>query len=133
MTTSPADRTHLPAVDHFIGGKRTVASRAGATHAVINPATTEPLAQVDLESIRAADDAIAAAREAFPAWSSMPVGDRCQFLFRYKQVLEQRFDELASIIVKEHGKTMAEARGDVRRGIDCVEHACAAPVLLMGR
>lgn len=120
-------------VDHFIGGRPAAPASSGATHTVINPATTEPLAEVDLESIRAADDAVAAAREAFPGWSAMPVGDRCQFLFRYKQVLERSFDELASIIVKEHGKTMAEARGDVRRGIDCVEHACAAPVLLMGR
>lgn len=120
-------------VENFIDGRRQSPGFAGATHAVINPATAETIAQVDLESIRAAEDAIAAAREAFPAWSAMPVGDRCQFLFRYKQVLESHFEELAGMIVKEHGKTMAEARGDVRRGIDCVEHACAAPVLMMGK
>ncbi|MFO0827099.1 MAG: CoA-acylating methylmalonate-semialdehyde dehydrogenase [Phycisphaerales bacterium] len=126
-----------PRVEHFIDGKRTPADASGgrpsSTHAVVNPATNEVLAHVDLDAIRAADDAVAAARRAFPDWAAMPVGDRCQYLFRYKQTLEAHFEELASMIVREHGKTMAEARGDVRRGIDCIEHACAAPVLMMGR
>ncbi len=120
-------------VDHFIAGRRAAPDCAGATHTVTDPATSQPIAQVDMESRRAAEDAVAAAREAFGAWSAMPVGDRCQFLFRYKQVLETHFEELAGMIVREHGKTMAEARGDVRRGIDCVEFACAAPTLLMGK
>jgi malonate-semialdehyde dehydrogenase (acetylating)/methylmalonate-semialdehyde dehydrogenase len=124
-------------VDQFIAGKRTsetaLGGREGATHAVINPATGQTLAHTDLESRRAAEAAVDAARAAFPAWAATPVGDRCQFLFRYKHVLEQHFEELAAMIVKEHGKTMAEARGDVRRGIDCVEFACAAPTLMMGR
>jgi len=70
---------------------------------------------------------------AFQGWSGTPVGERCQVLFRYKELLEQHFDELAHMIVVEHGKTMPEARGDVRRGIDCVEYACGAPSLMMGR
>src|SRR5204863_4579540 len=85
------------------------------------------------DSIRSAEAAVQAALEAFPKWSATPVGERCQVLFRYKQILETHFEELAGMIVAEHGKTMAEARGDVRRGIDCVEFACAAPVLMMGR
>lgn len=120
-------------VGHFIDGKRSVSACAGVTHAVVNPATNETLGQVDLESKRAAEEAVASARQAFPAWSAMPVGDRCQFLFKYKAILEKHFEELAGMIVREHGKTMAEARGDVRRGIDCVEFACGAPVLMMGR
>ncbi|CAG1007325.1 malonate-semialdehyde dehydrogenase (acetylating) / methylmalonate-semialdehyde dehydrogenase [Phycisphaerales bacterium] len=120
-------------VDHFIAGQRAAPAFGGGTHAVVNPATDETLAEVDLVAVRAAEDAVAAAREAFPAWAAMPVGDRCQFLFRYKQVLETHFEELAGMIVKEHGKTLAEARGDVRRGIDCVEFACAAPTLMMGK
>ena len=122
-----------PFVDHFIAGSRAAPARSGATHAVVNPATEQTLAQVDLESTRAAESAVAAAREAFAPWSAMPGGDRCQFLFKYKQVLETHFEDLAGMIVAEHGKTMAEARGDVRRGIDCVEFACAAPTLMMGK
>ncbi len=126
-----------PRVDHFIAGKRTTESaqggQPGATHAVINPATGETIAHAELESRRSAEAAVEAARQAFPAWSATPVGDRCQVLFRYKHLLEVHFDELANMIVREHGKTKAEANGDVRRGIDCVEFACGAPSLLMGR
>jgi len=129
-------------VDQFIDGKRTsdamlagrtAAAAPGKTHLVKNPATGDVLAEVDMESVRSATAAVQAAAEAFPAWSAMPVGDRCQFLFRYKQALETHFEELAQMIVREHGKTLAEAKGDVRRGIDCVEYACAAPTLMMGK
>lgn len=124
-------------VDQFIGGQRTSeqaqGGKGGATHNVMNPATGEVIAVADLESRRSAEAAVEAARQAFPAWSATPVGDRCQILFRYKHLLEQHFDELAGMIVREHGKTMAEARGDVRRGIDCVEFACTAPTLMMGK
>ena len=123
-----------PKVDQFIAGKRTATqSEAGASHSVINPATGETIARVDLNAKRSAEAAVQAAYEAFPAWSATPVGDRCQVMFKYKALLEKHFEELASLIVKEHGKTMAEAKGDVRRGIDCVEFACAAPTLMMGK
>ncbi len=124
-------------VDQFIAGTRTSeqarGGKPGRQHAVINPATGETIAQAELDSLRSAEAAVAAAAQAFPAWSNTPVGDRCQVLFRYKQILEEHFEELAGMIVREHGKTMAEARGDVRRGIDCVEFACAAPTLMMGK
>jgi malonate-semialdehyde dehydrogenase (acetylating)/methylmalonate-semialdehyde dehydrogenase len=121
-------------VPNFIAGQRTQPQpHASKTHNVINPATGETIAHAELDNIRAAGAAVAAAHEAFPAWANTPVGDRCQFLFKYKNVLESHFEELANLIVKEHGKTKAEANGDVRRGIDCVEFACSAPTLLMGR
>src|SRR4051812_13288320 len=119
-------------VPHVIAG-RTVAPEVSNTRNVVNPATGETLAQVEMESIRAAEEAVAAAVGAFAAWSQTPVGDRCQFFFRYKQTLESHFDELANLIAKEHGKTLAEAKGDVRRGIDCIEFACSTPTLMMGR
>ncbi len=121
-------------VPNFIAGSRTLPSpQSSKPHAVINPATGETIAHAELDNIRAADAAVAAAVDAFPAWAATPVGDRCQFLFRYKNKLEEHFEELANLIVREHGKTKAEANGDVRRGIDCVEFACSAPVLMMGR
>jgi malonate-semialdehyde dehydrogenase (acetylating)/methylmalonate-semialdehyde dehydrogenase len=124
----------MSSVDHFIGGKRRAPAGAkGETRPIVNPATGETLAQVEMDSIRAAEEAVEAAAQAFPAWAAKPVGERVQVLFKYKQVLEEHFEELAKMIVREHGKTMAEARGDVRRGIDCVEYACCAPVLMMGR
>jgi len=99
----------------------------------VNPATGEALSAAPLDAVRAAERAVQAASEAFPAWSATPVGDRVQHLFRYKMILEKHADELADIIVEEHGKTRGEAMGSVRRGIDCIEHACGAPILMMGR
>jgi len=117
---------------HFISNKQ--------VHAItrnqrinINPGTGKPVSSVPLDDIDSAEKAVQAAATAFPSWSSTPVGDRIQPLFKYKAILESHVDELAEIIVKEHGKTTAEAIGSVRRGIDCIEHACAAPLLMMGR
>jgi malonate-semialdehyde dehydrogenase (acetylating)/methylmalonate-semialdehyde dehydrogenase len=121
-----------PTVPNIIAN-RSVAPDAAQPRPVVNPATGETLAHVEMESIRAAEQAVQAAAEAFPKWSATPVGDRCQFFFKYKQVLEAHFEELANSIVREHGKTKAEANGDVRRGIDCIEFACSAPTLMMGR
>ena len=119
-------------IDYFIDGKR-VPSKGETLCDTTNPATGEVIATISMDETSAADAAILAAKEAYSEWSETPVGERCQVLFRFKELLEQHFDELTKLIVTEHGKTMAEARGDVRRGIDCVEYACGAPSLMMGR
>jgi len=119
-------------VDQFIGGRR-IADSDGSTQPVLDPATGRTLGDVAMESVGSADRAVAAAKEAYPGWSAIPVGDRAQFMFGYKQVLEDHFEELAGLIVSEHGKTLGEARGSVRRGIDCIEFACAAPTMMMGK
>lgn len=132
MSTTPGSRAAPARVDHFICGARRQ-GEGEASHTVINPATGEAIGVVEMESVASAELAVAEAAKAFRTWSNTPVGDRCQALFRYKHLLENHFEELAAMIVDEHGKTMGEARGDVRRGIDCVEFACAAPTLMMGR
>lgn len=102
------------------------------TERVLNPAYGTVLAHVPLcaeEEIRAA---VEAGTGAFPAWRDMPVTQRVQVLFRFKQLLEQNFDELARTVVQENGKTMDDARGEVRRGIEVVEFACGMPTLTMG-
>ncbi len=119
-------------VGHLVGGEKHQSS--GVSRRVnVNPATGEPVSSVPLDDVDAAERAVRAAAEAFSAWSTTPVGDRIQHLFRYKAILEAHVDELAEIIVREHGKTTGEAIGSVRRGIDCIEHACGAPILMMGR
>jgi len=118
-------------IEHFIDGKRMEPSGNTLCNDV-NPATGEVLAEVSLDAGEV-DVAVASASRAFRGWSETPIGERCQVLFRFKTLLEQQFDELTQLIVNEHGKTTAEARGDVRRGIDCVEYACGAPSLMMGR
>jgi len=117
---------------HIVDGARL--TDAGSTQRTnFNPATGQEIARTPLDATGAADRAVASAKKAFPAWAATPVGDRVQHLYRYKQLLEEHASEIADIVVKEHGKTLGEAMGSVRRGIDCIEHACAAPVLMMGR
>src|SRR5439155_5184788 len=78
------------------------------------------------------DAAVQASRLAFPAWRETPVNTRAQVLYKFKARLEQHFEEMARIVTTEHGKTLDEARGSVRRGIECVEVACGAPSLMQG-
>lgn len=126
MSARPPNLPHFIANQHVDGSKATQRIN-------INPGTGDPVSSVPLDDTDAAEKAIQAAAAAFPGWSNTPVGDRIQPLFKYKSILESHVDELAKIIVQEHGKTMPEAIGSVRRGIDCIEHACAAPLLMMGR
>ncbi|MCB9847617.1 MAG: CoA-acylating methylmalonate-semialdehyde dehydrogenase [Phycisphaeraceae bacterium] len=117
---------------NLVAGER-LTGGAGSVRHNINPATGQPISEAPLSNTDAAERAVQAARAAYPEWAATPVGDRVQPLFRYKQILEANVDELAKIIVAEHGKTTAEAIGSVRRGIDCIEFAAGAPALTMGR
>lgn len=103
-----------------------------ASTAVMNPATGEELARVPLCGTEEIDTAVRAAAAAFPAWRDTPVVDRVQHLFRYKQLLEDHFDKVSRQIVEENGKTLEEARGEMRRGIEVVDFACGMPTLMMG-
>jgi malonate-semialdehyde dehydrogenase (acetylating)/methylmalonate-semialdehyde dehydrogenase len=78
------------------------------------------------------DAAVRNAQEAFADWSETPHIERARVLFRYKMLLEDHFEELARTVSMEHGKTIVEARGDVRRGVEVVEYACGIPELLKG-
>jgi malonate-semialdehyde dehydrogenase (acetylating)/methylmalonate-semialdehyde dehydrogenase len=117
---------------HFLGGKLVSGGTAEGASEVLNPATGERVGYVPKSGAEIADQAVAAARGAFESWSNTPVGDRVQCLFRYKQILETNISDIADIVVAEHGKTKAEAIGSLRRGIDCIEFATAAPLLTMG-
>lgn len=99
---------------------------------VPNPATGETLAILRYSSSEEIDRAVRAAATAFPIWADTPVPERTQVMFRFKALLEDHLAEVALLVVRENGKTLDEARGEVRRGIEVVEHACAAPTLLMG-
>src|SRR5919202_3222122 len=99
---------------------------------VYNPATEEVLDEVPLSGPTEVAQAVAAAAEAYPEWSHTPVMERTRLMFRYKALLEEHFEELAAIVTRHHGKTLAEARGEVRRGIEVVDFSCGAPTLLQG-
>ena len=100
---------------------------------VYNPATGDVIEHVPLSGASEVEAAVRAATSAFPGWSRTPVMERVRLMFRFKQLLEDHFEELAAIITWHHGKTLDEARGEVRRGIEVVDFACGAPTLLQGR
>ena len=100
---------------------------------VYNPATGDVIEHVPLSGAAEVEAAVRAAASAFPDWSRTPVMERVRLMFRFKQLLEDHFEELAAIVTRHHGKTLDEARGEVRRGIEVVDFACGAPTLLQGR
>ncbi|MFB6105332.1 MAG: CoA-acylating methylmalonate-semialdehyde dehydrogenase [Halobacteriaceae archaeon] len=97
---------------------------------VVNPATGEDLAAVPVSTGADLDEAVTAARAAYESWREHPVEDRIQPLFAFKQLLEDHQDDIARVLVQEHGKTLAEARGELRRGIENVEVACGIPSMM---
>jgi malonate-semialdehyde dehydrogenase (acetylating)/methylmalonate-semialdehyde dehydrogenase len=121
-----------PVLPNFIGG-RWAPSEASESLDVHNPALGTVIARTPLSTAAEVDAAVAAAREAFPAWSETPPAARARTTFRFRGLLEDRFEELSRLVTTEHGKTLEESRGSVRRGIDCVEAACGAPAMLMGQ
>ncbi len=98
-----------------------------------NPATGETLGKVPMSGARAVAEAVAAAQTAFLKWRTVPPVVRARHLFKLKYLMEEHFDEIATTVTREHGKTLDEARGSVRRGIENVEHACGIPALMMGK
>ena len=99
---------------------------------VSNPATAEVIARTPISSKADVDAAVQSAAEAFPAWRRTPAGERIQYLFKLKVLLEDHIDELARTITLENGKTFAEARAELRRGIENVEVACGIPMMMQG-
>ncbi len=116
---------------NLIGGQWEAVS--GPALPVYNPATGEVLEEVPLSGPEAVDRAVRAAERAFPVWSRTPLLERVRLMFRFKALLEEHFEELARLVTLHHGKTLEEARGEVRRGIEVVDFALSAPTLLQGR
>ena len=117
---------------HFINGK-IVSSHSSRTQNLYNPATGQVTGQVALGNAADVHAAVTAASQAFPAWSATPPNQRTGILFKYNHILQQHLNELAELITGEHGKTLADARGSLERGMAVLEYACGAPNLLLGR
>jgi len=125
------DLSDHPPVPNFIDGSW-VASSAEEFLPITNPATGERLGTTPLSPASDVAAAVEAARRAFPSWRSTPAVDRARVLFRLKALLDEHHEELARSLTKEHGKILPETMGEVRRGIENVEHACGIPTLMMG-
>ncbi|MEN3367179.1 MAG: malonate-semialdehyde dehydrogenase (acetylating) / methylmalonate-semialdehyde dehydrogenase [Burkholderiales bacterium] len=118
-----------PTIQHYING-RLVASASGRHQDVFNPATGEPGGQVALASVEEVNAAVAAAAKAAPAWAETAPLKRARILSKFKELIEKNHDDLAAAITREHGKVFSDAKGEVTRGLEVVEFACAAPQLL---
>lgn len=117
-------------VGHLINGK--IVTEGTRSQDIFNPATGEVINQVDMASGATVEQAIATAQNAFPEWRNTPPAKRAKVMFRFKELLEQNADAIAAMIGQEHGKILADAKGELLRGIENVEYACGAPEFLKG-
>ena len=116
---------------NFIGGK-TVISSSNETMPVYDPATGKAVREVTVSTAQEVSEAIQVARDAFDSWSRTTPLRRARVLFNFKMLLEQHVEELAGIIVSEHGKVWSDALGELTRGMEVVEFACGIPHLIKG-
>ncbi|MFZ0592281.1 MAG: CoA-acylating methylmalonate-semialdehyde dehydrogenase [Bryobacteraceae bacterium] len=123
--------TELKTVTHWIGGKA-AASDSGRSGMVWNPATGEQRAKVDFASKEDVDRAVAAAKAAFPGWRAAPLSRRAEAMFRLHHLVDIHRAAIAELLTLEHGKTLADAMGEVARGLENIEFACGVPNLLKG-
>jgi malonate-semialdehyde dehydrogenase (acetylating) / methylmalonate-semialdehyde dehydrogenase len=118
-------------VQNYVAGRWT-ASRGRETLPITNPASGEVIGRTPLSTGDDVDAAVRAASAAFPMWRATPSVERARVLFRLKALLDDHKEELARSVTREHGKILAETRGEVQRGIENVEHACGIPMLMLG-
>jgi malonate-semialdehyde dehydrogenase (acetylating) / methylmalonate-semialdehyde dehydrogenase len=126
-----AVQENVMTVPVYYGGKWITPSTSEYVD-VHNPSTGEVIARTPLCGPDVVDAAVQAAQAAYRDWSVTPVSNRVAILFRYKALLEEHFNELSQMVTRENGKTLSEAQGDVRRGIEVVEFACGIGQLLKG-
>ena len=118
-------------IGHFIGGK-VVQGTSGRFGDVFNPNTGEVQARVALAAKAEVDKAIANAQAAFPAWAATNPQRRARVMFKFLELIQIEFDDLARLLSSEHGKTFADSKGDIQRGLEVVEFACGIPHLMKG-
>jgi malonate-semialdehyde dehydrogenase (acetylating) / methylmalonate-semialdehyde dehydrogenase len=117
-------------IDHFIGG---VAVASGArTSDVFDPNSGAVQAQVRLGGVAELAQAVALAKAAQPAWAATNPQRRARVMFKFKELVEREIDDLARLLSSEHGKVVADSKGDIQRGLEVIEFCCGAPHLLKG-
>ncbi|MEZ5499358.1 MAG: CoA-acylating methylmalonate-semialdehyde dehydrogenase [Steroidobacteraceae bacterium] len=121
----------LPLVGHWLNGaiRR---DESGPRGPVFDPSLGQPCAEVALGADADIEMAVASAAAAFADWAATPALRRARVMYRFKEIVERNAAELGRAISREHGKTAADAQGEIIRGLEVVEFACAAPQLLKG-
>jgi malonate-semialdehyde dehydrogenase (acetylating)/methylmalonate-semialdehyde dehydrogenase len=118
-------------IGHWVDGKHR-SGASGRTAVVWNPATGAPQAEVELASVSEVDEAVASAKSAFALWSAKSLAARTQIMFRFRELLDGNRKGLAELVSREHGKTAADADGEIARALDNVDFACGLSQLLKG-
>ena len=118
-------------ITHWIGGEA-VPGESGRSGPVYNPATGEQSGTVDFASVEEVGRAVAAAKEAFPAWRATSLSRKSEILFRIRRLVDEHREDIARLLTLEHGKVLSDALGEVARGLEVVEFACGIPHLLKG-
>ncbi|HED07538.1 MAG TPA: CoA-acylating methylmalonate-semialdehyde dehydrogenase [Ignavibacteria bacterium] len=119
-----------PAVSNFINGEQI--SGSNGTLDVYSPLDGSIISQVPIASLSELDKAVDAARNAFKSWSEMPIKERTQVFFKYRNLLEENIEELTNLVSEENGKTYSEAKAEVLKSIELTEFACSMPQLISG-
>ncbi|WP_210712455.1 CoA-acylating methylmalonate-semialdehyde dehydrogenase [Pseudomonas sp. MWU349] len=125
------DGTTLQQVKLLIDGEW-VQSQSQEWHDIVNPATQEVLAKVPFATAAEVDAAIAAAQRAFQTWKLTPIGARMRIMLKLQALIREHSKRIAAVLSAEQGKTLADAEGDIFRGLEVVEHACSIGTLQMG-
>jgi malonate-semialdehyde dehydrogenase (acetylating)/methylmalonate-semialdehyde dehydrogenase len=123
--------TGIKPVHSWIGGKP-APSTSGRHGEVWNPATGEARARVDFASVEEVDHAVEIAKAAFPEWRATPLSRRAESMFKLRELVDSNRRKIAELITLEHGKTLADAMGEVARGLENIEFACGIPQLMKG-
>ncbi len=126
-----AERTELRRISHWIGGKPAEGA-SGRSGPVYNPALGVQTGEVDFATVDEVGHAVAAAKDAFPAWREVSLSRRTELMFRIRELVHDRLGEIAAILTDEHGKVLSDAKGEVQRGLEVIEYACGIPTLLRG-
>jgi malonate-semialdehyde dehydrogenase (acetylating)/methylmalonate-semialdehyde dehydrogenase len=129
MTETIEAPAALRQINHWIGG-RPVAGESGRKGPVFNPATGRQTGEVDFATVEEVDRAVQAAREAFTTWREVSLAKRAEIFFRIRELVHERREEVARILVSEHGKVFSDALGEVTRGLEVIEFCCGLPTLL---
>jgi malonate-semialdehyde dehydrogenase (acetylating)/methylmalonate-semialdehyde dehydrogenase len=118
-------------INHWIGGAA-YAGRSGRTGLVYNPATGRQAGAVDFATAEEVDDAVQAAKAAFPAWRALSLAKRAELMFAIRELVHERREAIARLLTAEHGKVLSDAIGEVTRGLEVIEFCCGIPHLLKG-
>ncbi len=129
MTETIEAPAALRQIKHWIGG-RAVAGASGRKGPVYNPATGRQAGEVDFATVEEVDAAVTAARAAFTTWREVSLAKRAEIFFNIRELVHERREEVARILVSEHGKVLSDAIGEVTRGLEVIEFCCGIPTLL---